>query len=58
MSEETITRGERTRTEILQAAYNLFMLKGYHGTSMRQIAQETGIALGSIYNHFSGKDKC
>jgi AcrR family transcriptional regulator len=56
MSEETITRGERTRNEILQAARLLFLERGFHGTSMRQIAQEAGIALGGIYNHFSGKE--
>jgi AcrR family transcriptional regulator len=57
MSEDLIPRGERTRSEILQAALGLFTEHGYHGTSMRQIAQEAGIALGGIYNHFSGKEE-
>lgn len=56
MSEDTTSRGERTRNEILQAALRLFMERGYHGTSMRQISQEAGLALGGIYNHFSGKE--
>jgi AcrR family transcriptional regulator len=56
MADETITKGERTRTEIISAAYRLFMARGYHGTSMRQVAREAGIALGGIYNHFSSKD--
>jgi len=40
---------------ILQAAYQLFVTHGYHGTSMRRIAAEAGIALGGVYNHFPGK---
>jgi AcrR family transcriptional regulator len=53
---EEITRGERTRNEILQAASKLFISHGFHGTSMRQIAEQAGVALGGIYNHFSSKE--
>lgn len=53
---ETITKGERTQIEIVEAAHSLFLENGYHGTSMRQIAEEAEIALGGIYNHFSGKE--
>jgi AcrR family transcriptional regulator len=56
MTEEITTRGERTRAEILQAASSLFIQHGFHGTSMRQIAEQAGIALGGIYNHFSSKE--
>lgn len=56
MVEETLTRGERTQQEITQAAYHLFLERGYHGTSMRQIGQSAGIALGGIYNHFDSKE--
>ena len=54
--EEIPNRGELSRAAIIQAAYNLFVQQGYHGTSMRQIAQDTGLALGSIYNHFDSKE--
>lgn len=57
MSTDSLSRGERSRGEILQAARRLFMQGGYHGTSMRQISQEAGITLGGIYNHFSGKEE-
>jgi AcrR family transcriptional regulator len=50
-------RGERTRQAILDSAHNLFVTQGFHATSMRQIAQAAGIALGGIYNHFSGKEE-
>jgi len=54
--ETTLTKGERTRLSIEEAAYGLFLENGYHGTSMRQIAERAGLALGGIYNHFSSKD--
>jgi AcrR family transcriptional regulator len=57
MTHEMLTRGEQTHNEITQAAYQLFLEHGYHGTSMRQIAQEAGIALGGIYNHFASKEE-
>jgi AcrR family transcriptional regulator len=50
-------RGEDTRQSILDAAERLFLSQGFHGTSMRQIAQEAGgIAVGGIYNHFASKE--
>ena len=49
-------RGEQTQKDILQSALELFLNHGYHGTSMRRIAQQAGIALGGIYNHFSSKE--
>jgi len=56
MVSDNIQRGEQTRLEIIRAAHMLFVQQGYHGTSMRQIAKQAGIALGGLYNHFSGKD--
>jgi len=50
------TKGERTRAAIVEAAYHLFLCNGYHGTSMRDIAEAAGIALGGIYNHFGTKE--
>lgn len=57
MKSEIIRKGENTRSIILEAAYDLFIRQGYHGTSMRQIAQTAGIALGGLYNHFGGKEE-
>jgi AcrR family transcriptional regulator len=50
------TKGERTRAALLEASYNLFLSRGYHGTSMRNIADEADLALGGIYNHFATKE--
>jgi AcrR family transcriptional regulator len=57
MSLPESSRGEHTRNAILQAAHDLFIIQGYHGTSMRQIAKAANIALGGLYNHFSSKEK-
>jgi AcrR family transcriptional regulator len=56
MERERMNRGEQTRAAIIEAAYALFVRQGYHGTSMRQIAQKADLALGSIYNHFDSKE--
>ena len=56
MGNLTLSKGERTRQSILQVAYELFLEKGYAATSMRAIAERTGLALGGIYNHFENKD--
>ena len=54
---ENLTKGETTRLAIEDAAVELFMEHGYHATSMRQIAEHAGLALGGIYNHFVSKDE-
>jgi len=51
-----ITKGEQTSTRIVEVARLLFEQQGYHGTSMRQIAEEAGIVLSGIYNHFESKE--
>jgi AcrR family transcriptional regulator len=56
MDEAVSTTPDGTRTAILEAARGLFVSQGYHGSSMRQIAAQAGIALGSIYNHFANKE--
>lgn len=47
---------ETTREKIIRSAYELFLEKGFHGTSMRQIAAHCGLAVAGIYNHFPSKE--
>ncbi|MEG0183851.1 MAG: TetR/AcrR family transcriptional regulator [Stenotrophomonas sp.] len=49
-------RNEQRVTQILQAALQCFLAKGFHQTSMRDIAQAAGVSLGNLYNHFPGKE--
>jgi AcrR family transcriptional regulator len=53
----SLTKGEQTRQAILSAAYDLIIRQGYAATSMRQIAEKAGLALGGIYNHFASKEE-
>ena len=43
------------REDILQASLHLFATKGFHGTSMRDIAREANITEGLIYHYFESK---
>ncbi len=56
MSDQTPSKGEITRSQILDVAYKLFMQNGYAGTSMRQIANACELTVGGIYGHFSSKE--
>jgi TetR/AcrR family fatty acid metabolism transcriptional regulator len=49
-------RQERERL-ILRAAEDLLLEKGYHDTSMEEIAARVGISKGTVYLHFSGKEE-
>ncbi|MCF3474603.1 TetR family transcriptional regulator [Stenotrophomonas maltophilia] len=51
-----IDRNEQRVALILQAALQCFLAKGFHQTSMRDIAQAAGVSLGNLYNHFPGKE--
>lgn len=56
MPPTTQRKGDVTQARIIDVAYALFLSQGYHGTSMRQIAEGAGITIGGIYNHFAGKE--
>lgn len=43
-------------TQIIEAAIKLFAEKGFHSTSIQEIADAAGIAKGSMYLHFKSKD--
>lgn len=41
----------------MQAALDLFTTVGYHGTTTALVAERAGVAEGTIYRHFAGKDQ-
>lgn len=57
---DTPSLKERQRQEreslILRATSELFAERGYHATSLEDIAARVGIAKGTIYLHFASKD--
>jgi AcrR family transcriptional regulator len=55
--DDSPTKGDQARIEILEAARRLFIVNGFHGTSMRAIAREAGgRAVAGLYNHFPTKE--
>lgn len=46
----------RTREAIVAAAGRLFSARGYEATTMDEIAAAAGVAKGTLYRHFAGKE--
>lgn len=44
------------RAQIIEAAIDCFLERGYTNTSMSDIIKASGLSSGSIYSHFSGKE--
>ena len=44
------------RAEILDQAVKIFAAKGFHKTTMAQIAEASGFSTGSLYHFFRGKE--
>ncbi|MCK5781554.1 MAG: TetR/AcrR family transcriptional regulator [Flavobacteriales bacterium] len=44
------------RKAILDSSLELIALQGFHGTSMKQVADNAGVAAGTIYVYFENKD--
>ena len=44
------------RTELTRTAARLFAEKGYHGTSIGDLADSMGVQKGSLYAHIEGKE--
>ena len=55
--EKRTAKAEQTRAGIVDAAMRLFRENGYDATTMRAIADEAGVSLGSAYYYFSGKEE-
>ncbi|MDY6940648.1 MAG: helix-turn-helix domain-containing protein [Cyanobacteriota bacterium] len=45
----------QTRTRILASAQRLFARRGFEGTTTRALAQEAGVAEGTLFRHFDNK---
>jgi len=58
MTSTTHTRrdGEATRQRLLRAALELYTTIGFRATTTPAIAARAGVAEGTIYRHFSGKE--
>jgi AcrR family transcriptional regulator len=48
---------DKRMKDIVRAAVDEFLEKGYEGASMEAIAKRTGISKGGLYHHFKSKDE-
>ena len=48
---------EKRQGQICETAAKLFSKKGYHGTSIRDIARDSGLGIGPIYDYFKNKEE-
>jgi len=56
MQPENISERKAERyEEIIRAAFDVFIKKGFHQTKMEEIARKAGIGKGTIYEYFPGK---
>src|SRR5580704_6496919 len=46
---------ERRRTEIIEAAYEVFSTRGYSASGIADIAEKLGIGHGTFYRYFKNK---
>ncbi|MBL9039573.1 MAG: TetR/AcrR family transcriptional regulator [Archangium sp.] len=47
---------ERRRTQILLAARRAFLERGFHQTSMADLAKASGVSMGLLYRYFANKE--
>ena len=50
-------KSERTKKRILDAALAMFLLRGYNGTSMRDVLNASGVKAGNFYFYFNSKEE-
>src|SRR5262245_9506893 len=48
-------RAQQTKAAILDAATALFIDKGWGQTGMRDVARDAGVAVATLYSHYSSK---
>ena len=49
-------KGDERKKQLLRVALDVFIEKGYYGTSTREIARRAGVSSGLLFHYFSNKD--
>lgn len=49
-------KGDKRKKQLLQVALDVFIEKGYYGTSTREIARRAGVSSGLLFHYFSSKE--
>jgi AcrR family transcriptional regulator len=50
------TEGDDKRVRLLEAALDLFETRGFDGVAVPEIAAKAGVAVGTVYRYFPGKE--
>ncbi|WP_456373011.1 TetR/AcrR family transcriptional regulator [Thiolapillus sp.] len=53
---KTVSLPEPVDCRILTAALDLFVEHGFHNVSVHDVQKQANVSIGSIYNHFGGKE--
>ncbi|MFP4330551.1 MAG: TetR/AcrR family transcriptional regulator [Alkalispirochaetaceae bacterium] len=48
---------EQTRRRLIEAATELFALKGYEGTAVEELSEHAGYSRGAFYSNFANKEE-
>ena len=56
VTETKLSKGERTKRQIVEAALDLFRERGYEATTMRDVAARANVSVGNAYYYFSSKE--
>jgi AcrR family transcriptional regulator len=48
---------KKRQNQVYEAASKLFVKNGFHGTTIRDIARESGLGVGPIYDYFKNKEE-
>jgi len=46
----------RTRADLIAAARDVFLARGFHAATLDEIAEQAGYTKGAVYSNFAGKD--
>ncbi len=49
-------KGDERKKQLLRVALDVFIEKGYYGTSTREIARRAGVSSGLLFHYFSSKE--
>jgi TetR/AcrR family transcriptional repressor of nem operon len=56
-ADKLMTKGQRTRRRVVEAAAPVFNKRGYAGSSLNDLMEAAGLKKGGIYRHFSSKEE-
>ena len=46
----------QTRADLIAAARQVFLARGFHPATLDEIAEQAGYTKGAVYSNFAGKD--